>query len=74
MALKVRNRPTQPRRAVAELSQSVVAPEAEDAAHFAGRVVVVDMLGGVVPADGADAALLGQQLVDVLLSDAVSKL
>lgn len=73
MALKVPDCAVEAGAVVAKLAERVVAGEAPDPAHFAGVVIVVDVLAGSGKADGADATLRGQQAVDVLLSDAVAQ-
>jgi hypothetical protein len=68
---QVRDGPGQPRRTVAELAKTTVAVEAEYPAHPPGAMIVVHMFRIGVTADRADAALLGEQLIELLLPDAV---
>jgi hypothetical protein len=58
-------------RVVAELAKTTVAVEAQYPAHPSGSMIVVQVLriGGAT--DRAEAALFGQELVELLLPDAV---
>ena len=56
---------------VAELTETAVAVEAEDPAHFPGLVRVVDVLRSVTPTDRAHAVLFGNEAVEVVGPDPV---
>lgn len=59
---------------VPELPETSVAVEAQQAADVSVLVAVVHVLGGVLPADGAQPALLLEHAVGVLRADAVAAL
>ncbi|SCF13271.1 hypothetical protein GA0070607_5926 [Micromonospora coriariae] len=69
---QVRDRPGQPHGTVTELAKTTVAVEAEYPAHPSGAMIVVQMLRVRAAADRADPALLGQELVKLLLPHAVA--
>lgn len=68
---QVRDRPGQTLGAVLELTKTTIAVEAEYPAHPPGAMIVVQMLRVRGPADRAHAALLGEELVELLLPDPV---
>ncbi|RAO25982.1 hypothetical protein ONO86_06321 [Micromonospora noduli] len=68
---QVRDRPGQPHGTVTELAKTTVAVEAEYPAHPSGAMIVVQMLRVGTATDRADPALLGQELLKLLLPDAV---
>jgi len=67
--LQIRDRAGQELRTVPELSQTAVAVEAQYPAHPPITVIVIDVLGFGRAADRTDTALLGQQLVELNLTD-----
>jgi hypothetical protein len=54
------------------LTRAAVAVEAKNATYVTEHMIVVNMLGVGHAADCADAALLGQKLLKLLLTDAVA--
>jgi hypothetical protein len=71
---QIRDRLGQMGRVVAELTKTTVAVEAQYAAHPSGAMIVVQVLRIGSAADRADAVLLGEKLVELLLPDAVTPL
>jgi hypothetical protein len=59
---------------VAELAETTVAVEAQDPAHGAAVVGVIDVLGRFPAADRAHATLLRDQRIEVVRADAVTPL
>jgi hypothetical protein len=59
-------------RVVLELTEPPVAVEAEQRPDGTGHVVVIDVLSGRCLADGAQAALLGQEVICLSGGDAVA--
>jgi hypothetical protein len=68
----VERRAVQPLRVVAELPQSAVAVEAQNASHTTRRVIVINMVRPGSLADGARTALLTDQVFDVGCTEAVA--
>ena len=71
-SFQVRDRLGEEIRAVPELPQAAVAVEAQYPANPAGAVIVIDVLGIRGAADGTDAPLPGEHLVEFRLADAVA--
>jgi hypothetical protein len=71
-SLEVGDRCGEPTRVVSELAETAVAVEAEDAANLTGQVAVIDVLGVWSAADGADAALLRDELRNLISADPVA--
>jgi hypothetical protein len=57
---------------IAELPEATIAVEAEDAAHFPGSMIVVDVFGIRPTADCTDTALLSDEIVELVRTDAIS--
>jgi hypothetical protein len=71
-SLQICDRTGEELRTVPELAQTAVAVEAQYPAHPSGPMIVIYVLGVGHTTDGTHAALLGQEGIDLELTDAVA--
>jgi hypothetical protein len=73
-AIEVQRGADQPVTVIAELTEAAVAVEAENSAHFAGPMIVVDVFGIWSQTHDTDATLRLDELIELVGTDAVSTL